>query len=288
VRDYAWLEEEPVGTVDTGPQPTKFAWVHTDRLGTPLAVTSSPATGNAATIWRASYAPFGLATTNEDPDGDLQAFTMNLRLPGQRWDHESGLHYNFLRTFDGGVGRYSETDPIDQIGGLNLYVYTDSNPANAVDTHGLYSALEAQLDVGNFLTGVADAASLGLGPLARDQLAEYDWGGYVEPCSAAYSAGEWASLGLGLARLGYAAAARVVSRGAASAAGAVAGRNMLKKVFRAGLAGNYRKYSYAERLAKYGTDDAVRDAAGRTNAGWNALGTNSALGSALNPCGCEE
>jgi RHS repeat-associated protein len=139
VRDYAWIEEEPVGTVDTGPQPTQFAWVHTDRLGTPLAVTSSPATGSAHTIWRASYEPFGLATVNADPDGDLSAFSLDLRFPGQRWDAESGAHDNYFRTYDPSVGRYLEADPIGQKGGLNLYTYVENDPPNQVDPLGLTS-----------------------------------------------------------------------------------------------------------------------------------------------------
>jgi RHS repeat-associated protein len=139
VRDYVWLEEEPVGTVDSGPQPTKFAWVHTDRLGTPLAVTSSPATGNAATIWRASYAPFGLATVNEDPDEDLQAYAMNLRFPGQRWDAESRGHYNYFRDYDPATGVFASSDPIGILNGqdANLFRYVGNDPVNWFDPLGL-------------------------------------------------------------------------------------------------------------------------------------------------------
>ena len=136
VRDYAWIEDEPVGTIDSGPQPTQFAWVHTDRLGTPLAVTSSPAAGNAATTWRASYEPFGLATVNEDADGDSQLYAMHLRFPGQRWDAESGGHYNFFRDYDPGLGRYQEFDPIGLAGGLNPMTYALGNPVGAYDPDG--------------------------------------------------------------------------------------------------------------------------------------------------------
>jgi RHS repeat-associated protein len=137
VRDYVWIEAEPVGTVDSGPQPTKVAWVHTDRLGTPLAVTSSPAAGNAATIWRASYAPFGLATVNEDPDGDLQVFAMELRFPGQRWDAEAWLHYNFARDYEPATGRYLVLDPLGPVAGLNSYRYANGDGVNWIDRDGL-------------------------------------------------------------------------------------------------------------------------------------------------------
>lgn len=138
VRDYAWLEEEPTGTIDSGPQPTMFSWVHTDRLGTPLAVTSSPTGGNAQTIWRASHAPFGLATVNQDPDGDAQQFAVDLRFPGQVWDSESGGHYNWHRYYDPSIGRYISADPTGQKDGANLYLYAGNVPTRYVDPMGLF------------------------------------------------------------------------------------------------------------------------------------------------------
>jgi RHS repeat-associated protein len=230
---------------------------------------------------------FGKAHVDEHPDGSSFPVSLAARFPGQQLDIESGHHDNRFRTYDPTVGRYLEADPIGQLGGINVYEYADSNPTNAVDPYGLYSSLQVQLAIGNFLTGVADAASLGLGPLARDALAPYGWGGYVDPCSTAYDAGGWASLGLGVGRLGYAAAAKGVSRFASSGAAASAGRNTLKRIFRGGAFPNYRNYSYANRLAKYGSDDAVRAKAGQTNPWWNAAGANGALGSAAN-CSCDK
>jgi len=153
----------------------------------------------------------------------------------------------------------------------------------------LYSWWEAELDAGNFLTGVADAASLGLGPLARSYLEEnYGLGGYVDRCSNAYKAGEWASLGLGIGRLGYASAAKAISKSASSGVAASAARNTMKRIFRGGAFPNYRRYSPAELLAEYGSDDALHEAAGRTDPLFNAIGANLALGSAANPnCECD-
>lgn len=71
-----------------------FAWVHDD-LTTPAAVTRSTTSGAAAVIWRASYAPFGLAAVDEGPDGETQLFSFDLLSPGQVFDAESGLHYNW-------------------------------------------------------------------------------------------------------------------------------------------------------------------------------------------------
>jgi len=92
-----------------------FMWVHTNPLGTPLAVTNTPATGAAVAIWRASYEPFGKATVDEDPDGNTAAFSLNVRFPGQYADAETGWHFNFLRTYDPSTGIYLTADPLRQL-----------------------------------------------------------------------------------------------------------------------------------------------------------------------------
>jgi len=138
----------------------------------------------------------------------------------------------------------------------------------------------------DFTTGVADAASLGLGPLARRALGV---NGGVNRCSTAYKAGEWASLGLGAGRMAYAGIAKIGAAAAVDGAAAMAFRNTLKRVMRGPLASSdFRIKTYEQLMDKYGSDAAIQAAAGRTNDAVNAVGANLTIGSSVDAatCGC--
>ncbi|MCC6158706.1 MAG: RHS repeat-associated core domain-containing protein [Deltaproteobacteria bacterium] len=60
---------------------------------------------------------------------------MNLRLPGQYYDEESGLHYNWHRYYDPKIGRYLTPDHL--IGSIMPYEYANSNPLGFIDGNGL-------------------------------------------------------------------------------------------------------------------------------------------------------
>src|SRR5690606_18891800 len=84
--------------------------------------------------WRATYTAFGEATV--DPDSSIEN---NLRFPGQYHDKETGLYYNYFRTYDPSIGRYLESDPIGLDGGINTYGYALQNPVRYTDPFGLTS-----------------------------------------------------------------------------------------------------------------------------------------------------
>ena len=110
--------------------------IHTDHLGTPQVVTNL----RQKIVWETEITPFGRARLlNAAATARQKApFTMDLRLPGQIFDAETGLHYNYLRDYDPALGRYLTPDPIGLAGGLQPYGYVGANPLNRTDRLGLY------------------------------------------------------------------------------------------------------------------------------------------------------
>jgi RHS repeat-associated protein len=87
-------------------------------------------------VWRWDSDPFGTTAPNENPSG-LGEFRYNLRFPGQYYDQETGLHYNYARDYDPSTGRYVESDPIGLGGGTNTYTYVGGDPVSQFDPFGL-------------------------------------------------------------------------------------------------------------------------------------------------------
>jgi RHS repeat-associated protein len=57
-------------------------------------------------------------------------------MPGQLYMAETGLNRNYFRDYDPNTGRYIESDPIGQHGGLNTYAYVLNSPTDSVDPLG--------------------------------------------------------------------------------------------------------------------------------------------------------
>ncbi|PXF56473.1 MAG: hypothetical protein C4B58_13400 [Deltaproteobacteria bacterium] len=53
----------------------------------------------------------------------------NFRFPGQYEDQETGLHYNWHKYYEPGIGRYLRADPIGLIAGVNLFRYCANRDA---------------------------------------------------------------------------------------------------------------------------------------------------------------
>lgn len=104
-----------------------YYYYQNDRMGIPQKIFKS----DGSVVWQATYDGLGSANI------EINAITNNLRYPGQYYDDETGLHYNYLRYYDPGVGRYISSDPIGIGGGINTYMYAFNNPKFWMDPFGL-------------------------------------------------------------------------------------------------------------------------------------------------------
>jgi len=129
IQETVWMGEVPVATVRNG----QVFYIFSDQLNTPRVITDT----QNKIVWRWDSDPFGRAIADEDPDGDGTYFTFNLRFPGQYYDVETGLHYNWNRYYDPRTGRYITSDPLGLDGGLNTYGYVGGNPLMNLDPYGL-------------------------------------------------------------------------------------------------------------------------------------------------------
>jgi len=133
VKTYSW---QPNSTWGTDPVFMTIGadtyYFHNDHLGTPQKLTDE--SGNV--VWSATYSAFGMAVV-----GPASTITNNLRYPGQYFDEQTGLNYNWQRYYDPAKGRYISEDPVEfGAKDANLYRYTSNNPINKIDARGLSSA----------------------------------------------------------------------------------------------------------------------------------------------------
>jgi len=103
--------------------------VHADHLGRPIRLTDA----TRATVWQASYDPFG------QPWQVTGTVEQNLRFPGQYFLIESGLSYNWHRFYDPATGRYTQPDPLRFVDGPSVYGYAGASPTMQIDPMGRQS-----------------------------------------------------------------------------------------------------------------------------------------------------
>ena len=105
---YIWKDDIPSAIIYAPGTPSntgtieRIVYLHPDHLNTPRKASDS----QGRIVWSWESDAFGSTAPNEDVDWDVKTI-INLRLPGQYFDAESGLHYNWHRYFDPQVGRFT-------------------------------------------------------------------------------------------------------------------------------------------------------------------------------------
>jgi len=123
---------------------TSFNYIANDYSGAPILA----ATKNGAISWKAVSEAYG--ATGVLPGASIE---MNLRLPGQYFDAETGDHYNYFRNYRPSLGRYAQSDPIGLDGGLNAYLYANGNPVTHIDFSGRSPAIVPVI-IGGLINGI--------------------------------------------------------------------------------------------------------------------------------------
>ena len=129
IQETVYLGDMPVALLASG----ATHYIHADYRNTPRQIDDQ----NQNALWAWDPTPFGDNLPDESPSGVSASFVYNLRYPGQYFDAESGLFYNYQRDYDPVLGRYLQSDPIGLAGGLNTYSYVGGNPISKIDPFGL-------------------------------------------------------------------------------------------------------------------------------------------------------
>ena len=140
IRDYIpGTSYMPVAQIDVqqstdGNSTEQISYLYADHLDTPRLATNN----SQAVVWRWDSDAFGDGTPVLTTIAGRQDTVINLRFPGQYYDAESGLHYNYHRYYDSSTGRYVTSDLVGLLGGLNPFAYVEGNPINFTDPLGLF------------------------------------------------------------------------------------------------------------------------------------------------------
>jgi len=198
---------------------TQVHYVYADHLNAPRVIVRA---SDDRMVWRWDHAdPFGVAAPQENPAG-LGAFSYPLRFPGQVFDAETGLAYNWHRDYDPRIGRYVQSDPLGILPGAELasssmsrlsprlkarlsrvgfqlnqsYAYVDSNPVSQIDPDGLEPTTLGRIGIGAARGGLSGARGglvgiglgIGLGAMA-ELCSPTDRDRDERQCDADYDAG---------------------------------------------------------------------------------------------------
>ena len=133
------VTQDVLDNVENAKQPlVKIYYYHNNHLGTPQELTDS----DGDVVWLSyDYSWGGQFDRHYKPQqvGNYDVSESELqpiKFQGQSLDTETGLHYNRFRYYDSDVGMFISRDPIELLGGFNVFAYAP-NPVMWIDPWGL-------------------------------------------------------------------------------------------------------------------------------------------------------
>ncbi len=149
VEELIWLDSMPVASVRVENEQPVIRAIFSDQLNTPRALSAlNGGTQLLGTVvWKWSLTAntneannaFGTAEPLEDPDADGNTVRFDLRFPGQQYDAETRINYNYFRDYEPKSGRYIESDSIGLGDNLSTYGYVNGRVLVATDPFGLFT-----------------------------------------------------------------------------------------------------------------------------------------------------
>ncbi len=107
-----------------------------------VTLLADAATG--AVLAQYEYGPFGETIRITGPSTGSMAKANPFRFSTKYQDEETDLLYYGYRYYNASTGRWTNPDPLEEDGGLNLYAFAINTPVNVVDILGLESMDDGQ------------------------------------------------------------------------------------------------------------------------------------------------
>jgi RHS repeat-associated protein len=179
-REYIWANDMPLAVVDNVVTTPVIYYVQVDHLMRPARMTDA----SANWVWDVIFTPFGAtAYINQNPT------VMDARFPGQWFQLETGLAYNWHRHYDATIGKYVQADPllnddgVESIRGLPSDLFGARATSNGYGDYAIRAG--AMLPDGPSLYGYARQSALAFtdpaGGQAQSAVLACPIGGIVNP-----------------------------------------------------------------------------------------------------------
>src|SRR5579885_2649436 len=115
--------------------PLASAYYHADGNGNITALVTGLMDTNQVLVAKYLYDPYGNLLAESGPLAGANKY----RFSSKEWDSPAGLYYYLYRFYDPNLQRWPNRDPIQEIGGFNLYEFIANNPIEDGDFYGLAS-----------------------------------------------------------------------------------------------------------------------------------------------------